>query len=69
VRRVKSDAKVGMRAEVATATLAGAEAQLALVRTAEADLLATGRIARLAYTALEPGSPLEVRDVALAPAS
>ncbi len=44
VRKAKSEAKVGMRAEVPTATLVGPAAVLEHVRTGEADLRAAGRL-------------------------
>ena len=49
VRKVKSEAKVGMRAEVRTMTLVAPAAAVAHVRSAEGDLRATGRISELAY--------------------
>ncbi|HET7398288.1 MAG TPA: valine--tRNA ligase [Intrasporangium sp.] len=65
VRKVKSEAKVGMRAEVRSMTLAGPEPLLAAVRAAEDDLRASGRITDLAYAV---GEILEVRDAELVPA-
>ncbi len=62
VRRAKSDAKVGMRAEVASVVLAGPPEVLHAVRSAEDDLRAAGRIAQLEYV---DGDALEVRDVVL----
>ena len=44
VRKAKSEAKVGMRAEVTSLTLTGPAADLERVRRAESDLLAAGRI-------------------------
>ena len=44
VRKAKSEAKVGMRAEVPTMTLVGPEAALGHVRSAEADLRAAGKL-------------------------
>ena len=44
VRKVKSEAKVGMRAEVTALTLTGPAASHDLVRAGEADLRAAGRI-------------------------
>ncbi len=64
VRRVKSEAKVGMRAEVASMTLSGTETQLAHVRAAEADLKAAGRITTLEYAA---GEALGVSDAEIVP--
>jgi len=64
VRRTKSEAKVGMKAEVRSAVLAGPEATLERIRAAEGDLIAAGRIASLDY---QPGDTFAVRDVVLAP--
>ena len=64
VRKVKSEAKVGMRAEVRTMTLVAPEAALGHVREAESDLRASGRISELAYAV---GELIEVRDAELVP--
>ena len=64
VRKVKSEAKVGMRAEVRSMTLLAPAASLAHVQSAEADLRATGRISELAYA---EGEAVEVRDAELVP--
>jgi valyl-tRNA synthetase len=64
VRRAKSEAKVGMRADVVSAVLSGPPATLAQIRLAEADLTAAGRIATLTY---RPGDTFTVTDVLLAP--
>ncbi|MER7073986.1 valine--tRNA ligase [Terrabacter sp. NPDC000476] len=64
VRKVKSEAKVGMRAEVRTMTLVAPAASVAHVRAAEADLRATGRISELTYA---EGEAVEVRDAELVP--
>src|SRR6476661_1280248 len=64
VRKVKSEAKVGMRAEVRTMTLVAPAASVEHVRTAEADLRASGRISELAYA---EGEAVEVRDAELVP--
>ena len=64
VRKVKSEAKVGMRAEVRTMTLVAPEAALGHVRDAEADLRASGRISELTYAV---GELIEVRDAELVP--
>lgn len=64
VRKAKSDAKLGMRAEVTTMTLAGTQEQVDHVRSAEADLRAAGKVVTLTYGA---GDELEVRDVELVP--
>jgi valyl-tRNA synthetase len=47
LRKAKSDAKVSMRAEVATATLNAPAADLAKIRVFESDLKSVGRIAEL----------------------
>ena len=44
IRKAKSEAKVGMRAEVPSMTLLGPDESLTLVRTAEADLRAAGKL-------------------------
>lgn len=64
VRKVKSDAKVGMRAGIASMTLALPDGQAERVRAAEADLRAAGRIESLGYAA---GDAVEVRDPVLVP--
>jgi valyl-tRNA synthetase len=63
VRRVKSEAKVGMRADVLSAVLTGPPAVLSRIRLAAGDLRAAGRIAALDY---EPGDTFSVHDVVLA---
>jgi valyl-tRNA synthetase len=65
VRKAKSEAKVGMRAEVSRLTLAGPADWSARVRAAEADLRAAGRITGSVDYA-EAETP-EVRDAALIP--
>ena len=65
VRRAKSEAKVGMKAEVRSAVLTGPPATLERIRLAAADLTAAGRIATLDY---QPGEAFSVDDVVLAPA-
>jgi valyl-tRNA synthetase len=64
VRKVKSEAKVGMRAGITSMTLALPEALTTAVRAAEADLRAAGRIETLRYAAADA---LELRDAVLAP--
>ncbi len=64
VRKVKSEAKVGMRAEIASMTLAGTHPVVHAVRAAETDLRAAGRITRLDYADAEA---TEVRDPVLVP--
>ncbi len=64
MRKVKSEAKVGMRAEVRTMTLVAPAASVAHVRAAESDLRASGRISELAYA---EGDVVEVRDAELVP--
>ena len=53
LRKAKSDAKVSMRAEVATATLNAPAADLAKIRVFEADLKSVGRIAALSLVEAE----------------
>ena len=64
VRKAKSEAKVGMRAEVPSMTLAGPAAALDQIRSAVADLSAAGKIADITYADAEH---VEVRDVVLVP--
>jgi valyl-tRNA synthetase len=64
VRRAKSEAKVGMRADVLSALITGPQATLDLIQLAAVDLSAAGRIAELAY---EPAETFAVLDVVLAP--
>ncbi|MGL5864413.1 MAG: valine--tRNA ligase [Dermatophilaceae bacterium] len=65
IRRAKSEAKVGMRAEVPSLTLAGPAAVIERVRQVEADLRATGRFTgSLDYAQADE---VEVRDVELVP--
>ncbi|WP_156759653.1 valine--tRNA ligase [Microbacterium karelineae] len=62
VRRAKTEAKASQRTPVASAEITAPEAQIALLRLAEADLRAVGRIAELALT---PGDELRVTSIAL----
>ena len=62
VRRAKSEAKVSMKAEVASVELIAPEATGDRLRQAQADLLAAGRIASMEY---RDGAELQV-DVRLA---
>ncbi|PWJ24607.1 valyl-tRNA synthetase [Branchiibius hedensis] len=64
IRKAKSDAKLGMRAQVTAMTLAAPAAVQDLVRAAEADLRAAGKVTDLTYA---DGQVLEVRDVELVP--
>ncbi len=64
VRKAKSEAKVGMRAEVPSMTLAGPAAALDQIRSAVSDLSAAGKIADITYADAEH---VEVRDVVLVP--
>ncbi|MGG5260885.1 valine--tRNA ligase [Phycicoccus avicenniae] len=65
VRKAKSEAKVGMRAEVPTATLVGPAGLLEHVRTGEADLRAAGRLTgSLEYA---EGEEVATRDLELVP--
>ena len=65
VRKAKSEAKVGMRAEVPTATIVGPAATLEHVRAGEADLRAAGRLTgALDYA---EGEEVGARDLELVP--
>jgi valyl-tRNA synthetase len=64
IRRAKSEAKVGMRADVVSALLTGPAEALDRIRQATGDLTAAGRIAALDY---QPADSFRVRDVILAP--
>jgi len=63
VRKAKSQAKVGMKADVQSAVLIGPPATLERIRRAAADLVAAGRIATLDY---QPAETFAVSDVILA---
>jgi len=65
VRKAKSEAKVGMRAEVPSMTLVGPEAALASVRAAESDLRAAGRLTGILD--LAAGDEIGALDVELVP--
>ncbi|MBB2890427.1 valine--tRNA ligase [Flexivirga oryzae] len=65
IRKAKSDAKLGMRAEVTALTLAAPADLQQLVRASESDLRAAGKLTgELAY---DDSDALEVRDVQLVP--
>ena len=64
VRKAKSDAKMGMRAEVTAMTLTGPSATLEHVRGAEGDLRAAGKVTGLTYA---DGDELVISDVELVP--
>jgi len=64
VRKVKSEARVGMRAEITSMTLAGPPARLEHIRSAEADLLAAGHVTALTYA---ESDHLEVREAQIIP--
>ena len=64
IRKAKSQAKVGMRADVQSAVLTGPPATLERIRLGGADLIAAGRIATLDY---QPAETFAVTDVVLAP--
>jgi valyl-tRNA synthetase len=64
VRKVKSEAKVGMKSEITSMVLAAPSAQVEQVRGAEADLAATGHVTAISYAEADQ---LEVRDVQLVP--
>lgn len=63
IRKVKSEAKTGMRTEVRTATVVAPAASLARIRAAAQDLCAAGRIADLRFE--EGGDKVSVRDIEL----
>ncbi|PID96086.1 MAG: valine--tRNA ligase [Actinomycetales bacterium] len=66
VRKVKSDAKMGMRATITSMTLALPAALTAGVQAAAADLCAAGRIEQLAYAEMTgDADTTEVRDAQL----
>ena len=58
IRKAKSEAKVSMRVEVASAVVSGAPEALARVRQASGDLAASGRVAELSFVAAD--GPLAV---------
>jgi valyl-tRNA synthetase len=66
VRKVKSEAKVSMRAEISSATFHGSAKDLERVRQAESDLRAAGRIAEITYAPVSEAAYIEV-DATLAP--
>ncbi|TWE13419.1 valine--tRNA ligase [Rudaeicoccus suwonensis] len=65
IRKAKSDAKLGMRAEVTALTIAAPTAIQQLLRSAEADLRAAGKVT--ADPHYVDGDAVEVSDVALTP--
>lgn len=65
VRKAKSDAKVGMRSEITTATLVAPAATAERVRVAEADLRAAGRLTG-SFDHVE-GEEISLRDVEIIP--
>ena len=67
IRRAKSDAKVGMRAEVESVVIAGSAAALEQVRVAESDLVAAGRILSHTYEPADDAQQIEIRDAVLIP--
>ncbi|MBW9092816.1 valine--tRNA ligase [Microbacterium jejuense] len=64
VRRAKTEAKVSQKAEVARAVIAGPAESLSLIKLAEGDLRAVGRIAAVEY---EDADTLAVTAIELAP--
>ncbi len=66
VRKAKSDAKLGMRAEVESMTVAAPRGELAVLRDTAADLAAAGRITSVHY---DEAPELAVRDAVLLPPS
>ena len=65
VRKAKSEAKVGMRAEVPAMTVVGPDAALDHVRSAEADLRAAGKVT--GSIGFATGDEVGARDVELVP--
>mgnify|MGYP001048048925 CR=1 FL=1 len=65
VRKAKSDAKVGMRSEITSATLVAPAATAERVRVAEADLRAAGRLTG-SFDHVE-GEEISLRDVEIIP--
>ncbi|GAB3616932.1 valine--tRNA ligase [Okibacterium endophyticum] len=65
IRRAKTDAKASQKAPVSQATIAGPEAQVAVLTLAEDDIKAVGRIDTLVF---ESAQELAVRNIILAPA-
>src|SRR5690606_1590440 len=66
IRKTKSEAKVGMRTEVAAVTLTGSAAALEHLRAAEADLRAAGRVSGTLDLADTAGDePVGARDAEL----
>jgi valyl-tRNA synthetase len=64
IRKVKSDAKASMKAEIETATIEAPAAVLTSLRLMETDLKAVGRIQSLSY---EEAEEVGVRNIVLAP--
>ncbi|GAA5198325.1 valine--tRNA ligase [Microbacterium jejuense] len=64
VRRAKTEAKVSQKAQVARAVIAGPAASLAVLKLAEGDLQAVGRIAEIEYA---DADTLAVTAIELAP--
>lgn len=64
IRKVKSDAKVGMKAVITTVTFATSAQAADQLRTAQGDLFAAGRVVAASYV---DGSGIEIRDAELAP--
>ncbi|QEE61463.1 valine--tRNA ligase [Salinibacterium sp. dk2585] len=62
IRRAKTDAKASQKTPVTSATIAAPEEQLSLLRLAEDDLKAVGRIAELSFVV---GEELAVIDIVL----
>ncbi len=64
VRRAKTEAKASQKTPVESLTIAGTDAAIAALKSAEGDLQAVGRIASIAYAA---GDALAVTDIVLVP--
>jgi valyl-tRNA synthetase len=65
IRRAKTDAKASQKTQVASAVIAGPEAEMELLQLAEGDLRSVGRIEDLTFV---QGPELAVTDIVLAPA-
>ncbi|WP_298741298.1 valine--tRNA ligase [uncultured Microbacterium sp.] len=64
IRRAKTEAKASQKTPVETLTIAAPEATLEVLRRAEDDLRAVGRVGTITYA---PGESLSVGDIVLAP--
>ncbi|CAB4929610.1 unannotated protein [freshwater metagenome] len=60
IRKAKSEAKVSMRVDVASAVVSGSAAALARVQVATGDLAAAGRVAELTFVTSDGPLSVEV---------